>query len=165
MNLETTIQAYGTSEGASHAWDTRGRGRKEIEKKLSTRAQKALESYVPLTAAKLQVSKSNERVLAKLIGGISTADNAPFDIIKGKVGIEVKTVFDGVKNNKITMHPESRERKFSLMKKMKLEKTFTVIFDERDGKMYLGEGLQSFRFKDSGIKNDIKMKDLIKVLK
>lgn len=166
MNLSSTIaiQSYGTSEGAQHAWDTRGRGRKEVEKPLSDRAKRALDSHVPITAEKMQISKSNERVVAKVLGGLSTADNAPFDVIVGKIGVEVKTVFPGVKNNKITLHPESRERKYDLMKKLKMTKAFVVICDERSGKTYVGEGLKSFRFDRSGVK-EVQIKDLKKVIK
>src|SRR6266404_3427351 len=107
MLLSSTIEIHsvGTSEGVSKSWDTRGRGRK-----LSDKAKRALVSHVPVTAEKLHVAKFNETVVAKILGGLTTKDNAPFDVIAGKIGIEVKTVFPGVKNNKVTLHPESREQ-------------------------------------------------------
>jgi hypothetical protein len=85
----------------------------------------------------------NEAKLAVLIGGKRTADNEPFDILFGKNMIEVKTIVRG-KNDKITVHPESLRRK---MEEIKAKKgiAHTVVFDERNNKVYYNEGVGSFR--------------------
>lgn len=160
MNLISAISLLyaGTSEGAKKAWDTRGRGRKE--KELSPRAQRAIASYVPMTHDKHALTEIHEKMIAKALGGSVTKDHSPFDVLVGKMGIEVKTVFPGVKNNKITMHKESRERKLAFMKANKIKKAFTVVVDTRDHSIYIGEGLKSFRFKMGGMHKVTSTKDL-----
>lgn len=140
MNLASTIVAYGTSEGAEHAWDTRGRGRKQ----LSDKAARAIATYVPVTSDKRRLADESQTIIARAIKGEVTHNNSPFDVIKGKIAIEVKTIFPGVKNNKITMHPESRERKLNAAKKFKLD-AYTVIVDRRNDKIYIANGVGSFR--------------------
>lgn len=148
MNLNTTLEAYGTSEGLGKAWDTRGRGR---HAQLSDRAKRALETYVPVNSAKIQLALESQTLIASAIGGTVTRDNAPFDVVKGKNAIEVKTIFPGVKNNKITMHPESRVRKEKFARKEKM-KPYTVIVDRRDNSVHVAEGVKSFRLGKGNVK-------------
>jgi hypothetical protein len=139
MNLISTLECYGTSEGLQKAWDERGRGRK-----LSDKVERARASYVPVTREKQQAAELNEKILAAAIGGEVTHNNSAFDVVKGKYAIEVKTIFPGVKNNKITMHPKSRMRKEAFAKQFKM-KAHTVIFDERDEKIHVAVGVGAFR--------------------
>ena len=89
-----------------------------------------------MSANKLKVATLNESVVAKLIGGVVTTAKHEFDVLNEKKGIaiEVKTVFPGVKHDKITMHPQSIERKQMFIKAEKYKKAYTVIFDMRDDK-------------------------------
>lgn len=159
MNLLSTIEAYGTSEGVMKEWDERGRGRK----KLSDKAQRALATYVPATRDKQRMAEFSEQIIAKAINGEVTHNNSPFDVIKGKVAIEVKTIFPGVRNNKITMHPESRQRKLAAAKKSKLT-AYTVIVDRREDKFYIAKGVGSFRI-GHGSTQEVALHDLLGKLK
>ena len=140
-NLYNNIKAYGTSEGLRKAWDERGRGRSE----------RAKETYVRQTSARWHVAAMSEQLVAKAVGGHSTGmtDHKwnPFDVIKGKVGVEVKTLLPGAKNDKITMHPKSRRRKLEEAEKMGFKKAYTVAIDLRADKavVYIKKGLGSFR--------------------
>lgn len=157
MNLSNTVEVYAGGVGSGCNPDKGKCGRS------STRAELARRSFVPLTAAKLLVSKANERAVAASVKGTSTKNNSPFDVLIGmKVGIEVKTLFDGVKHDKITMHPESRERKLAFAHKNRLQRTFTVALDERDGKVYYAKGLKSFRLRNMIETSLKKLGDVIK---
>lgn len=146
-------------------------GRKAKESK--DRAARALASYNPSNLAKQIQSENNEKSLAKAIGGAThIGDNQPFDVIvaHARVAFEVKTIVAG-KNNKITMHPSSRERKEKAWKTMKLKQVYTVIFDDRNNKVYLGEGVKSFRIKlrsgetNPSLKEIKNLSDIKKVIK
>ena len=107
------------------------------------KVQRGLRYHVPCTRGVQRQADDNEAKLAVLIGGKRTADNEPFDILFGKNMIEVKTIVRG-KNDKITVHPESLRRK---MEEIKAKKgiAHTVVFDERNNKVYYNEGVGSFR--------------------
>jgi hypothetical protein len=122
-------------------------GRHSQESK--SRSERALASYNPSNRAKQIQAVNNERALAQALGGAThIGDNQPFDVIvaKARVAFEVKTMVSG-RTNKITMHPSSRERKEKAWKTMKLKSVYTVIFDDRNKKIYYGEGVKSFRLK------------------
>lgn len=144
MNLESTILAAGTSEGASKAWDTRGRGKHKPD---SDKVARAKASYVPVTKDKRQTATVNEAIVAKLVGGLHTKDSEEFDVLLSgkKIAIEVKTIFPDAKNDKITMHGPSLERKLMYMDSEKYKKAYTVVFNMLDNKVYAGKGLGSFR--------------------
>lgn len=74
-----------------------------------------------------------------------TADNRPFDLLKGKNAIEVKTLVDNG-HDKITMHPESLARKVAFAKDNKLT-PHTIVIDKRGAfsKYFYRAGLGSFR--------------------
>lgn len=121
-------------------------GRKEKDK---GRQSRALSTYKPATVEKQRQAENNEKKLANALrGAVQIGDNRPFDVIvaKARIAFEVKTKIDGKKDT-ITMHPESRMRKEKAIKEMKLKAAFTVIFDDRHGKIYYGEGVKSFRIK------------------
>jgi len=120
----------GSDSGASHS-DSKAR------------AERAKQSYNPVTKEKKRIATENELKLAKSIKGKQTPDNAPFDVIRGGHAIEVKTIVAG-KNDKITMHPESRNRKLESAKKNGY-KMHTVVFDARNNKLYYSEGVGSYR--------------------
>jgi hypothetical protein len=151
MRINSTIECYGTSEGVSHAWDTRGRGRKDKEQ--SDRIARATASYNPVTRDKVQRAIENERRVAKAIGGEMTPHKHPFDVLKEKLSIEVKTIFPGAKNDKITMHGPSLERKENFISENKIRKVFTVIIDERESipRVYVAKGLGSFRLEGGSV--------------
>jgi hypothetical protein len=114
------------------------------------RVKKAINSHKPCTAAVRRQAIKNERKLAKEITGAKhLPNNEPYDVYLGTKEvpnhmIEVKTIVRG-KNNKITMHKESLERKIKLAKKHKGAKIHTVVFDDRVGDIYYREGVGSFR--------------------
>lgn len=109
----------------------------------SERVERARRSYKPATKQAQAVANRREQDMAKAIGGKRTADNAPFDVIVGQHAIEVKTIVSG-ENPKITMHPESLDRKNREAKNLKLT-PHTVVFHEKTGKIYYRAGLGSFR--------------------
>jgi len=113
---------------------------------FSERAQRAIKTYKPATKAKQDLGDEMQKKVAEAMGGSPTADNLPFDVVKGKVGVEVKTLVDAG-NDKITMHPESLERKIKFAKSNKLSKTYTVAVDAREHPpvIYFRQGLGSFR--------------------
>ena len=111
------------------------------------RAARARASYKPATAAAQRLGEGMESKLASAIGGRGLPDNEPFDVLKGKHMIEVKTIVRG-KNDKITMHPESLRRKVKAVKQAK-GTAHTVVFDARGKppKVFYQEGLGSFRLR------------------
>lgn len=116
------------------------------KKGLSERAQRAKASYNPSTLAKQIVAAEMQIKVAKTVHGVSTDDSQPFDVLKAKSGIEVKTIVDGI-NDKITMHKSSLARKLAEAKDLGLKRTYTVAIDKRNGKeeIYYKKGLGSFR--------------------
>lgn len=107
----------------------------------------ALDSYVPQTKKKSQAAIAADNLVAKYTGGTVLGDGGPFDVIKGKTGIEVKALFKTAHNDKVTMHPASLIRKIKAKKKLGLTKVYTVAVDVRQKPLvvYVKEGLGSFR--------------------
>ena len=140
--------------------DERGRWTSggDAEPKLSDRAQRALASYKPSTAEKQRVASESERKVAEILRGQQTDDNSPTDITLttgGRFqGVEVKTLVDN-KNDKITMHPESRERKeaWAMENHAALH---TVVVDSRGQppRIYYHEGVGSFRLAGMALVRD-----------
>lgn len=116
----------------------------------SERATRARNTYKPATRDKHQVADRMEKIIQRKIGGTRTADNEAFDVIKGKHAIEVKTVIDAT-NDKITMHPSSRQRKLDWAKTNK-SSAHTVVIDKRGSRpvYYYKAGVGSYRFGSSG---------------
>lgn len=130
MDIQASIalHGYGTSEGLTKAWDTRGRN----AKKSAEKSARAKASYVPVGSAKIGVSAENVKLLAAAIGGTPTPDHHPWDVIVGKVAIELKTIFPDAKHGKMTVHPESRIRKEKFAKKNGIKMMFMVAVSMRD---------------------------------
>jgi SPP1 gp7 family putative phage head morphogenesis protein len=120
-------------------------GRCLPEGSSGSKSQLATRTYKPSTAEKQRKGEAEQLLLAKAIKGVNTDDNQPFDIIKGKNGIEVKTLMDN-NNDKITVHPESRIRKEKEAKKLNLD-MHTVAIDTRAGRKvyYYKAGVGAFR--------------------
>ena len=108
------------------------------------RVERAKQSKNLMTKEKKRIATKNEIALAKAIKGMQTPDNKPFDVLTGSHAIEVKTIMPGAKNDKITMHPESLDRKEKFAKKNRVV-PHTVAIDQRDGTVYYKKGLGSFR--------------------
>ena len=148
MNLQTAILAYGTSEGASRAWDSRGRGRHPQEHGIRThdRSERAKESHVPVTSEKVRLAKESVVMLSKALGADPTPDNHPFDILLHgtKVGIEVKRFFPGHKNPKVTIHSGqsgkgegasrngSKDKKVAFAKETGMKRLYVAVHDTSD---------------------------------
>ncbi|MDE2100019.1 MAG: hypothetical protein KGL39_22385 [Patescibacteria group bacterium] len=118
--------------------------------------------YKPSTQAKQLIADQSEQQLSKLCGVPRTTDNSAFDLLSNKIGVEVKTLIDN-KNDKITMHPESRRRKIAEAQEKKL-RMYTVVIDKR-GKTpayYYSEGVGSFRL---GNLTAVRPQDLRKVIR
>jgi hypothetical protein len=109
------------------------------------RSARAKASHRGMTKGKMRVAMSNEARVAKAIGGRHLPDNEPFDIVKGNHGVEVKTIMEG-KNDKITMHPESLQRKLDHAAANGLT-PHTVAIDVRGGApmVYYKSGVGSYR--------------------
>jgi hypothetical protein len=113
--------------------------------KSRSRSELAKRTYKPSTAAKQRKGEAEQSRLAKLTGSFETEDNAAFDLIKGKNGVEVKTLIDN-DNDKITVHPESRRRKEEFAHRNNL-KMHTVAVDTRGGRRgyYYKAGVGAYR--------------------
>lgn len=120
-------------------------------------------TYKPSSREKQLAAAKSEKKFAKAIGGERTTGNKPVDVvieIDGvEHGFEVKTLVDN-KNNKITMHPPSLERKRKWLTEKPNRQIHTVIYDERDRfqngvnrdtysgrRTYYRKGIGSFRIK------------------
>jgi len=130
VTLQTTIDLYAGGPGSGCQGEHCGRPKGKDEAKHD----RALASFVPVTTAKIMGSAANVRQIAQVIGGKTTPDNHPFDVLVGKIGIEVKTIYDTAKNDKVTVHRESRLRKEDFAKTAKLKAMYVVAVDQRKGK-------------------------------
>lgn len=144
MNLLSTLTSldiFGGGPGSGCRGDNCGR-----KKGPSERAQRAKASYSPSTLAKQIVAAEMQIKVARTVHGVSTDDSQPFDVLKAKAGVEVKTIVEGL-NDKITMHKSSLRRKLEEAKDLGLKRTYTVAIDKRNGKeeIYYKKGLGSFR--------------------
>ena len=142
--------------------DDHGRGPRENDRRSPKDAQKvsaAKASHKPSTAEKQRWAEGNEKTVASMTGGQGTDDNSPADVtttINGKKhGVEVKTMVDNA-NNKITMHPSSRERKEKWGRQHNAT-MHTVVLDDRKAfgtkgysghRIYYKRGVGSFRLKN-----------------
>jgi hypothetical protein len=130
---------------------TPGGGSGDTTTTHNMKVAKAKASYKPVTSAKHRKATTSEIKLAKEIGGKREPDQSPFDVIKGKNAIEVKTIIEG-ETGKITMHGPSLKAK----KEQAAEngwKPHTVVFDSRDGKIYYKEGVGGYRITAMNLTN------------
>lgn len=113
------------------------------------RAERALASFKESTVGKQKRADFEQAFFAELIGGENDPANNAFDVYfpAGSKAhcIEFKTVVDN-DNDKLTMHPESRERKEAEALKLGA-KTHTVAVDVRGDvrTYYYKAGLGAFR--------------------
>lgn len=103
-------------------------------------------SYVPATKAMQDKGDEWQHKIAKAIGGKETSDNMPMDVMKGKHGVEVKTIQTS-KKDRVEMRPDSRARKEAHAKQYGL-KAHTVAVDLRSGRpaIYYKQGIGAYRF-------------------
>lgn len=130
MQIQASIDLYSGGPGSGCQGEHCGRPHSKDEAKQS----RARESFVPVNTEKILGSAANVRKIAELIGGKATPDNHPFDVLKGKIGIEVKTIYPTAKNDKVTVHRESRLRKEDFANRSKLKSMYVVAVDQRPGK-------------------------------
>ena len=128
-------------------WTTGGAKKLAAARTSSSRAATASATYKPSTKAKQDLATAAEKRVTKMLGGESTGDNLPVDVIVkggGKTyGVEVKSISDNG-NNKITMHPPSLARKLAWAKTNRAS-VHTVVVDTRSNTVYYREGVGSFR--------------------
>ena len=111
--------------------------------KGGSRSARAKASYKKMDKDKMKVAMKMQSIVAKAVGGDMIPDNKAFDVLIGDQLVEVKTIIHAT-NDKITIHPESRQRKlFEGTKKTR----WALVIDVRttDPKMYLFNALGSFR--------------------
>jgi SPP1 gp7 family putative phage head morphogenesis protein len=151
-------------------WTTGGPGSATGKAKMSARAQRAIASHKPSTAAKQRHAESNETDVKSMVGGDTTGDNEAMDVVTKiagtKHGVEVKTLLDN-SNDKITMHPPSRRRKEAWAKSNRAV-VHTVVLDDRKGRansghrLYYKRGVGAFRLKGmTKVKNAAHLKQLM----
>jgi hypothetical protein len=160
------LQSLGSLKAGGPGSGRHKTGRKEKVKDPGRKAR-ALETYVPSNAASQLKATINEKKLANALpGSVHLGDHAPFDIMipKARIGIEVKSKFDGRKDT-ITMHPSSRQRKLDAAKSMKLKSIVTVIFDDRHGKIYYAQGVGSYKWKTGREHSTLKETTLLELPK
>jgi len=115
----------------------------------ATRTSRAIATYKPSTQARQAIASASELDVTQAIGGVRTDDNDPFDTTVRDGGhfhgVEVKTLIDNT-NDKITMHPESRDRKVSWGRSNHAA-THTIVKDVRSepARYYYRRGVGSFR--------------------
>jgi len=114
------------------------------EAKLSARQIRALESYRPVTKARLNQATANEITLAEAIDGVHIVGRRPFDVFLDNEFIECKTFIDG--RGQIRVRPECRAKK-AYFEKRYGTRSHTVVFDNRPGmgnKIYYRKGYGDF---------------------
>ena len=127
---------------------------------VNERIERALASHKPSTLAKQGYAVEQELRVAEVLGADMLDNNEPMDVV-GEVGgrrygVEVKTFVDN-SNDKVTMHPDSLERKLKWGRKERAA-LHTVVVDGRkdtgNATMYSGhsmwyrKGVGSFRLQN-----------------
>lgn len=110
------------------------------------RSETAKANYNPVTLEKTRIADKSEADLARGLELNRTGNNRPFDLVKGKIAVEVKTLIDA-KTAKITMRRECRLRKLEFAKANKM-RMYTIVIDKRvggRGSFYFSAGVGSFR--------------------
>jgi SPP1 gp7 family putative phage head morphogenesis protein len=144
---EHAVADHQSSNATMHSVESRIAA--SIAASHDARVQRAIESHKPITKGKIKLATANEIAIAVHVkGAIHIGGNRPFDIHIGNpvhAVIEVKTIIKG-KNDKITMHPPSIEKKDRMLKSLPKGTTaHTVVIDERDKQVYYKSGYGSFR--------------------
>ena len=133
-----------------------------VKRSIAERSVRATQSHIPATKEKQAQAAKYEETVAKLIGGKNLDDHEPFDVIKGQHAVEVKSVHPGVKNPKITMHPDALMRKGNFLRDEKMT-GHTVVIDARGDKpiYYHKVGVGSFRLSNMHQVKAAELKGLI----
>lgn len=125
-----------------------------------TRRCRAVVTHKPSTNAKKRLSRHDQILLSRALGGVEQSHSDPLDVVlsvRGRpVGVEVKTFCDQT-NDKATVHPESLRRKRAWARRQKA-RVYTVVVDRRDTfaggtyrrrfsghRYYLADGTGSYR--------------------
>lgn len=137
----------------------KGRGKK-VRIKDPAKVKQGAANTNRITPAQHAIAMKSEHTLTKAISGKKQPDMSAFDVIKGKYAIEVKTLIVA-NNDKITMAKPKRLRKIKYAKDNGL-KPYTVVFDQRDGRIFVKQGVGSFR---TSAMQEVKMKDLVRMFK
>jgi len=132
-------------EGGGHWVTVSGRHLFLREGEDPAKALRGLQSENKFTKAKMDKALEQEAKIAGALGGLNLQDNEPFDVIVGRIAVEVKTMIDG-KNPKITMRGDALNRKLAYAKRNQY-KAVTVIADLRGSspRYYYKLGIGSFR--------------------
>jgi hypothetical protein len=154
-------EPYNTSHDEQGRFTAGGGGVGSGSSGSKVRAERARKSYRPATKEVQQRADEHEASVAKIIKGKRTKDNEPFDIIKGDSAVEVKSIAEGAKAEKITMHPDSLRRKLASATARGYI-THTVVCDDRTGKTLYKEGVGSFRLSSM---REVTMAELSRLIK
>lgn len=155
MNLTNTVAVYqdlyGGGQGSGCHGDNCGR-----KPGLSDRAQRALVSYKPVLPEQRRISALMEMAVAKAIGGEHMGNSYFFDVLKGSVAVEVKTLHDA-STTQVNMKSKSRMKKEQYAKENHL-RAYTVAIDLRSGKpqVYYKKDLGAYRLPSMERLSDIK---------
>ncbi len=133
-----------------------------VKRSIAERSARSSKHHIPATKAKQDQAAKYEETVAKLIGGKNLDDHEPFDVIKGRHAVEVKTVLLGAKSVKVTMHPDSLMRKANFLRDEKMT-GHTVVIDAREEKpaYYYKVGVGSFRLSNMQVVKAAELKGLI----
>lgn len=115
---------------------------------VSDKAKLALKSMNVATKVQQDVAEKCEVKVTSALGGIKSHDNSPFDIVIGKVGIEVKALINQT-NDKITQKGDAIDRKNTYAEANGIKRMYTVAVDYRQSMtkptVYMRQGVGSFR--------------------
>lgn len=126
----------------------------------ASRSERALAAHNPFTKEKEILATRNEQQVAMMVGGTSTDDNLPVDIVlkrEGRThGIEVKTMLDN-KSGQVTMRKDALFRKKAWARSNHAS-LHTVVIDDRHAfnrqdiysghRIYYQKGTASFRLRN-----------------
>ena len=111
-----------------------------------------------------RISAATELAVAEAVKGEWKGDNFPFDVLRGKVGIEIKTL-QSSDDTRVNMKAKSRRHKEEYAAENRL-KAYTVAVDYRSGgkpTVYYKKGLGAFSL--STMDRLTSIKELARVLK
>lgn len=119
----------------------------DVRAKMSARQLQSLDNYVPVDKKVRDVAEATEREVAKNLGAEHIIGNLPFDIVKDREWIEMKTLISG--RGQIRMRPESKKKKLDFIKKYN-GRAHTILADKRRdsetfGKYFYRKGLGDFQ--------------------
>jgi hypothetical protein len=135
------------AEGSGFVLETSNRNPRKIDLGKQERAKRNVKI---VDAAKWKEANHSEKIVAEIVGGVTTPPGHPVDVLTQRWAIETKTIFPGA-HEKMTMHGldkktghNSLQAKKDFAKKAGL-KGASVMRVLATGKMYFKEGFGSFR--------------------